>query len=196
MLFKSGGVNWIVVFLGNPGPKYANTRHNAGFMTADVLEKKTKAKLNRLRFNAMTSVVPYEGQKLLLMKPRTFMNLSGDAVGPAAAYYKVPSDRVIVVCDDTSLPQGRLRIRKKGSSGGHNGLKSIIAALGTEDFPRIRIGVGAPPPKDEGGEMIDWVLGEFKGKDAGEIAESCEKACDALLTYITQGPDRAMNKFN
>lgn len=197
MLFeKKSGVQWMLVFLGNPGKKYANTRHNVGFMTADILEKKLNVKINRIRFNALTATASLGNEKLLLLKPQTFMNLSGNAVAPAAAYYRLPPERIIVVCDDVAIAQGRLRIRKKGSSGGHNGLKSIIAALDTEEFPRIRIGVGAPARDGSENPMIDWVLGEFHGRDLEEISESCLKAAEAAMAYITEGPDRAMNKFN
>lgn len=197
MLFeKKSGVQWMLVFLGNPGKKYANTRHNVGFMTADILEKKLNVKINRIRFNALTATASLGNEKLLLLKPQTFMNLSGNAVAPAAAYYRLPPERIIVICDDVAIAQGRLRIRKKGSSGGHNGLKSIIAALDTEEFPRIRIGVGAPARDGSENPMIDWVLGEFHGRDLEEISESCLKAAEAAMAYITEGPDRAMNKFN
>lgn len=198
MLFSDkSGVKWVVVFLGNPGEKYANTRHNAGFMAADILAKELGVKINRIKFNALTAVCSFGGEKLLLVKPQTFMNLSGNSAGPAAAYYKVPPGRVIVVCDDVAIAQGRLRIRVKGSSGGHNGLKSIIAALGTEDFPRIRIGVGEPDRSAESGDpMIDWVLGELRGKDLEEVGDACGRAAKAVLSYVTEGPDRAMSKYN
>lgn len=197
MLFeKKSGVQWMLVFLGNPGKKYANTRHNVGFMTAGILEKKLNVRINRIRFNALTATASLGNEKLLLLKPQTFINLSGNAVAPAAAYYRLPPERIIVVCDDVAIAQGRLRIRKKGSSGGHNGLKSIIAALDTEEFPRIRIGVGAPARDGSENPMIDWVLGEFHGRDLEEISESCLKAAEAAMAYITEGPDRAMNKFN
>jgi len=198
MLFgDKSGVNWVIVFLGNPGEKYAGTRHNAGFMAADILAKELDVKINRLKFNALTSVCSYEGEKLLLVKPQTFMNLSGNSAGPAAAYYKVPPERVIVVCDDVAIAPGRLRIRVKGSSGGHNGLKSIIAALGTEDFPRIRIGVGEPDRSGESEDpMIDWVLGELRGKDLEEVGDACGRAAKAVLSHVTEGPDRAMSKYN
>lgn len=198
MFFKNrnSGVQWIVVFLGNPGDKYAKTRHNAGFMTAAVLEKQENQRISRLRFNALTAIVAFGGEKALLMKPQTFMNLSGNAVAPAAAFYKLPPERIIVVCDDVALPLGALRIRTKGSSGGHNGLKSIISALGTEEFPRVKIGVGEPVRSEGESAMIDWVLGELRGKEAKLMDESCENAACALRTLITEGAQHAMNKFN
>ncbi|MEG0875638.1 MAG: aminoacyl-tRNA hydrolase [Oscillospiraceae bacterium] len=188
---KMGGASWLVVFLGNPGDKYSGTRHNVGFMTADILEKRENLKISRLRFSALTATCTLGGEKVLLMKPQTYMNLSGDAVAPAAAFYKLPPERIIVVCDDVALPLGKLRIRAKGSSGGHNGLKSIISRLGTDAFPRIKIGVGAPDH-----DMIDWVLGKFYGKDADTIANSCKLAADAISSLICEGTDKAMNKFN
>ena len=149
MFFKpSGSVSWLIVFLGNPGPKYECTRHNAGFMAGDALAKKLGVSINRLRFKALTAAAEINGEKVLLMKPQTFMNLSGEAVGQAARFYKIPPERVLVVSDEISLPLGKLRVRPKGSAGGHNGLKSIIASLGSDAFPRIRIGVGAPPHPD------------------------------------------------
>ena len=165
-----GGVQWLVVFLGNPGLKYQNTRHNAGFLTADVVEK------------------------VLLMKPQTFMNNSGEAVAPAAKFYKVPPEHILVVSDEIHLQPGRLRIRTKGSAGGHNGLKSIIACLGTDAFPRIRIGVGAPPHPDY--DMPDWVLGTFRGEDKTAMDDAAVRAAEACAVYIRDGADRAMSRFN
>ena len=194
-IFKSsGGMDWIVVFLGNPGPKFADTRHNVGFMTADKCEKATGEKIIKAKFKALTAQTKLGGQSVLLMKPQTYMNLSGDAVGQAAKFYKVPAERVLVVSDDISLPTGKLRIRTKGSAGGHNGLKSIIAALGTEEFPRIKVGVGAPPHADY--DMADWVLGTFKNQDAEDMDTAVARAWDAAVTYITEGPAKAMDRFN
>ena len=191
---KSGGVSWIVVFLGNPGPKFSGTRHNVGFMTADKCEAATGAKIQKSRDKALTDRIDVAGESVLLMKPQTFMNLSGDAVGPAARFYKVPAEHVIVVSDDISLPVGKLRVRSKGSAGGHNGLKSIISALGTDAFPRVKVGVGAPPHPDY--DMIDWVLGTFKNQDAEEIDAAVGRAWEAVVCYITQGAEATMNKFN
>ena len=193
-LKKSSGVKWIVVFLGNPGRKYEFTRHNAGFMAAEACEAAESVKIDRLRFSATTAQTSVGGQGVLLMKPQTYMNLSGDAVVEAANFYKVPAERVIVVSDDVSLPEGRLRIRTKGSAGGHNGLKSIIARLGTDAFPRVKLGVGAPPHPDY--DMADWVLGAFRGEDRKIMEQAAGKAWQAVKCYITEGPDRAMNKFN
>ena len=149
MLFPSSrAVSWLVVFLGNPGLKYESTRHNAGVMTADALAKKLNLSIDRSRFRALTSVCKIGDSQVLLMKPQTYMNLSGEAVGQAARFYKIPADHILVVSDDITLPIGAIRIRTKGSAGGHNGLKNIISVLGTDEFPRIRLGVGEPPDQD------------------------------------------------
>ena len=195
MFFKpSGSVSWLIVFLGNPGPKYECTRHSAGFMAGDALAKKLGVSINRLRFKALTAAAEINGEKVLLMKPQTFMNLSGEAVGQAARFYKIPPERVLVVSDEISLPLGKLRVRPKGSAGGHNGLKSIIASLGSDAFPRIRIGVGAPPHPDY--DMADWVLSVFRNQDLEDMLAASERAAEAVTTYISNGPERAMNRFN
>lgn len=194
MFFSKGGAEWIVAFLGNPGIKYNGTRHNAGFMAADAMEKKLGVSINKMRFKALTQTVDISGKKVLLMKPQTYMNLSGDAIVQAANFYKVPPERVIVVSDETALPIGKLRIRRGGSAGGHNGLKSVIARLGTDQFPRIRLGVGDKPHPDY--DMADWVLSAFKGQDAADMELVAKKAADAVECYITEGADRAMNRFN
>ena len=195
MLFKKpGGVSWLIVFLGNPGPRYEMTRHNAGFMAADAMAKEKNVNINKARFKALTATCDIGGESVLLMKPKTFMNLSGDAVAQAARFYKIPPEHVIVVSDEISLPIGKLRIRTKGSAGGHNGLKDIIAKLGTDAFPRIRIGVGAPPHPDY--DMADWVLSSFKNQDAEDMLAAAARAAQAAQCYITQGADRAMNRFN
>ena len=195
MFFKKpGGVSWLIVFLGNPGPRYEMTRHNAGFMAADAMAKEKNVNINKARFKALTATCDIGGESVLLMKPQTFMNLSGDAVAQAARFYKIPPEHVIVVSDEISLPIGKLRIRTKGSAGGHNGLKDIIAKLGTDAFPRIRIGVGAPPHPDY--DMADWVLSSFKNQDAEDMLAAAARAAQAAQCYITQGAERAMNRFN
>ena len=195
MLFKrSGGISWLVVFLGNPGIKYEMTRHNAGFMAGDAMAKAQGAAINRSRFKALTGTCDIGGETVMLMKPQTFMNLSGEAVAQAVSFYKLAPDHVIVVSDEVALPIGKLRIRTKGSAGGHNGLKNIIARLGTDQFPRIRIGVGAAPHPDY--DMADWVLSSFKGKDAEDILAAAARAAEAVECYITKGADRAMNLYN
>ena len=194
MLFNSGGVQWIAVFLGNPGPRYSGTRHNAGFLAADELEKKLGVRIDRLRFRALTGRAVVSGQSVLLMKPQTYMNLSGEAVGQAARFFKLPPERVLVVSDEIALPPGALRVRTKGAAGGHNGLKNIIAHLGSDQFPRIRIGVGAPP--HGGAEQADWVLGVPKNEDAEAFAGAVQRAADAVCDYIENGPEHAMSHFN
>lgn len=194
LLKKSGGISWLIVFLGNPGPRYEFTRHNAGFMAAEAMAREKNLSINKLRFKSLTASCTIGGQAVLLMKPQTFMNLSGEAVRQAAAFYKVAPEHVLVISDEISLPIGKLRIRTKGSAGGHNGLKDIIVKLGTQDFPRIRIGVGAPPHPDY--DMADWVLSTFKNQDAEDMKAAALRAAQAAECYITQGPDRAMNLFN
>ena len=191
---SSGGAAWLVVFLGNPGLRYEGTRHNAGFMAADAMAKAKGVSISRAKFKALTAQCEINGENVMLMKPQTFMNLSGEAAIQAVNFYKIKPDHVIVVSDEVSLPVGRLRVRRKGSAGGHNGLKSIIAHLGTEDFPRIRIGVGAPPHPDY--DMADWVLSGFKNQDAEDMAKAAERAAEAVESYIVNGPDRTMNLFN
>lgn len=193
-LRSSGGVSWIIVFLGNPGAKYNGTRHNAGFMAADAMADELKVSINKMRFKALTATVSIGGEKVLLMKPQTYMNLSGEAVGQAVKFYKVNPDHVIVVSDEVAIPIGKLRIRKGGSAGGHNGLKNIIQHLGTDQFPRMRMGVGAAPHPDY--DMADWVLSTFKNQDAETMAELAKKVSAALQSYIIDGADRAMNKYN
>lgn len=194
LLKKSGGISWLIVFLGNPGPRYEFTRHNAGFMAAEAMAREKNLSINKLRFKSLTASCTIGGQAVLLMKPQTFMNLSGEAVRQAAAFHKVAPEHVLVISDEISLPIGKLRIRTKGSAGGHNGLKDIIAKLGTQDFPRIRIGVGAPPHPDY--DMADWVLSTFKNQDAEDMKAAALRAAQAAECYITQGPERAMNLFN
>ena len=194
MLFPSRSVSWLVVFLGNPGLRYEGTRHNAGFMTADALARKKNISINRSRFRALTASCPFGDTTALLMKPQTYMNLSGEAVDQAARFYKIPADHVLVVSDDITLPIGAMRIRTKGSAGGHNGLKNIISVLGTEEFPRIRLGVGTPPQPDY--DTVDWVLSVFRDQDAVDMAEAASRAADAVECFITQGPEKAMNLYS
>ena len=196
MFFRNntGGAEWLLVGLGNPGTQYENTRHNVGFLVADELAERQNAPIQRLKFKALTNLLTISGEKVLVMKPVTYMNLSGEAVRPAADFYKIPPDHVLVISDDTALAVGRLRIRKGGSAGGHNGLKSIIQHLGTDQFPRLRVGVGEKPHPDY--DMADWVLGKFQGEDRKAIDAAVKRAADAVECLIGEGPDRAMNKFN
>lgn len=196
MIFRksSNGVSWIVVFLGNPGDKYAATRHNVGFMTADVLSETLGVKIDRIKYKALVRRVTIGNDGVLLMKPQTYMNLSGDAVREAMNFYKVPTDHVLVISDDVSLPVGKLRVRRSGSAGGHNGLKDIIAKCGGEGFPRIKIGVGDKPHPDY--DMADWVLSGFQGDDKKAISEAVKRASSAVEVLITSGVDKAMAQFN
>jgi len=194
-IFKSsGGVGWLLVCLGNPGKQYENTRHNIGFMTADEIERRSGVKINKLRYRALTGEVRLGGERVLVMKPQTYMNLSGEAVKLAGAFYKIPPDHVIVISDDVSLPLGKLRIRANGSAGGHNGLKNIIQHLGTDAFPRIKVGVGAPEHPEH--EMVDWVIGNFTPAEKKVVAEAVGRAADAVECLIEKGVSEAQNKFN
>ena len=196
MFYKkdAGGVRWLLVCLGNPGDKYEGTRHNVGFMVADEVAERRNAPIQRLRFKALTNILTIAGEKVLVMEPITYMNLSGEAVRPAADFYRIPPDHVLVVSDDTALALGRLRIRTKGSAGGHNGLKSIIQHLGTDQFPRLRVGVGEKPHPDY--DMADWVLGKFTGEDKKTITAAVKRAADAIEFILDEGIDRGMGKFN
>ena len=197
MLFTkqpSGGADWLLVCLGNYGKKYENTRHNVGFLAADRLIEKNDLKCNRLRFKALTELIDFGGARVLLMKPQTYMNLSGEAAGEAARFYKIPPERVLVISDDVSLPLGRLRVRGNGSAGGHNGLKNIIAHLGTDQFPRVKVGVGAPPNPDY--DMIDWVIGGFSAAERKVIDAAVDRALDAAECVIAHGVTEAQNRFN
>jgi PTH1 family peptidyl-tRNA hydrolase len=193
-LKKSGGVDWLLVGLGNPGDQYENTRHNVGFMVIDELADRANVPVQKLKYRALTNTVTVGGQKVLIMKPITYMNLSGEAVRQAVDFYKVPADHVLVISDDTALAVGRLRIRKGGSAGGHNGLKNIIQQLGTDQFPRVRLGVGEKPHPDY--DLADWVLGRFQGEDKKAIDAAVKKAADAIECILSQGLDKGMNRFN
>jgi len=191
---RDKSVSWIAVFLGNPGARYENTRHNAGFMTADVIEKTTKTKINRIKFNSLTAQVTLGGQRVFLMKPQTYMNLSGGALAQAMHFYRVPLGNVVAVSDDVSLPAGKLRIRRNGSAGGHNGLKDIIEKCGGDGFPRIKIGVGGPPHEDYG--MAEWVLSKLTGEDKKLITGAAAHAAQALEMIVTGGIESAMGEYN
>lgn len=195
MLFqKKAAVDWLVVFLGNPGVRFAETRHNVGFMTAEVYEREHGVRIDRSKFKALTGRCLVGDAEVLLLKPQTFMNLSGDAVSQTMRFYKVPLERVLVVSDDVSLDVGKLRLRRNGSAGGHNGLKDIIAKCGGEGFPRIKIGVGQKPHPDY--DMAQWVLSTFKDQDAEQIRSAVQRAAQAVDAVITRGMDKAMNEYN
>ena len=189
----SGPPEYIIVGLGNPGKDYEKTRHNTGFMAMDKLAEKCGAKIDRLKYNALTAQTNFCGHSVLLMKPQTFMNLSGEAVFAAMDFYKIPIEKVIVIFDDTTLEVGKMRIRKKGSAGGHNGLKSIIGLCGSDAFPRIKIGIGKKP---DGWDLADWVLGKYSEEDLKTLDGMYENACDAAKLIMDGKTDEAMNKFN
>ena len=195
MFFKSsGGASWLLVCLGNPGEKYENTRHNVGYMVADEIGERCRSPIQKLRFKALTDVVTISGQKVLVMKPVTYMNLSGEAVRPAADFYKIPPDHVLVISDDTALAVGRLRIRRGGSAGGHNGLKNIIQHLGTDQFPRIRVGVGEKPHPDY--DLADWVLGALSPKEWETVRDLAGPCLDTLRLLLEDDLNEAMNRYN
>lgn len=195
MLFHSGGApTWLVCFLGNPGSEFSRTRHNAGWMACEILEAKLNIRTERLKFQALTAIAPFGGQQVLFMRPQTYMNLSGDAVQPAAAYYKIPADHVIVIQDDIAIAAGKLRVKRGGSDGGHNGIKSVTQRLGTADYPRIKIGVGQPSHPDY--DRIDWVIGKLTEPEEKLIRETAERAVLAAEELIARGVDSAMNKYN
>ncbi len=195
MLFsKKTGGEFLVVGLGNPGSKYWNTRHNVGFAALDALAEQLHARVDRVKFQGLTGQAELEGRKLILLKPTTYMNLSGQSVAAAAKFYKIPPEHILVMFDDISLDPGRLRVRKNGSAGGHNGVKSIISSIGSQEFPRIKIGVGAKPHPDY--DLADWVLSVFPYDQREAMAETYRRAAQAAITLITQGPDAAANLFN
>ena len=196
MLFGNGtgGVDWVLVCLGNPGEKYENTRHNVGFMVADELGERQHAPIQRLKYKALTNVFTISGQKVLVMKPVTFMNLSGEAVRQAVDFYKVAPDHVLVVSDDTALAVGRLRIRRGGSAGGQTGLKKISPQGVTHLLPGGGVGVGGKPHPDY--DMADWVLGKFQGEDKKAIDQAVKRAADAVECILAEGIDRGMSRFN
>ena len=181
MLFSANrsAPEWIICFLGNPGEQYARTRHNAGWIACSVLEDDRPIHTSRLKFHAFTDIASFGGSRVLFMRPQTYMNLSGDAVQPAAAFYHIPPSNIIVIQDDIALPPGKLRIKRGGSDGGHNGIKSITQRLGTQDYP-----------------VIDWVIGKLTDAEYKEIKDAASRAVSAAEEIISHGIDSAMNKFN
>ena len=196
MFFKKSGsnVDAIIVGLGNPGIKYAPTRHNVGFGAIDYIADKLGTDVNKLKFEGLYSLCNIKDKRVLLLKPQTFMNESGKSVGAFASFYKVSPQNVIVIFDDVSLDVGKMRIRKKGSAGGHNGIKSVIAHLSSEDFPRVKIGVGKKPHPDY--DLADWVLGALPLKDREIISENNSKVYDAVCDILNGDFEKAMGKYN
>lgn len=189
-----GKPQWLIVGLGNPGMTYENTRHNAGFMTLDALAEASHIRIDRMKFKGYCGDVTLGDQRCLLLKPNTYMNNSGEAVVEAMQFYKLDMDHVIVIYDDISLEPGKLRIRRKGSDGGHNGIKSIIALTGSQDFARIKIGVGKKPHKDY--DLAKWVLSKFSEEEMKQVQAACRNACDCLELMVSGKTDAAMNKYN
>ena len=185
---------WLIVGLGNPGREYEKTRHNVGFRALDILAETLGCRIDKLKFQGLYTQVNYGDNKLLLLKPQTFMNLSGRSVMQLSAFFKVPPQRIIVLFDDISLEPGRLRIRADGSAGGHNGIKSIIAELGSQTFPRVKIGVGAKPHPDF--DLADWVLSAFTAQEENALAVSLKNAADAALSIVDRGVPESANRYN
>ena len=191
---ETGPVSHIVVGLGNPGPKYEKTRHNAGFIAIDHIAAKLGVKVDRVKFHALVCECELGGKRVLLMKPETFMNSSGVAIGEAATFYKIPPENVLVLHDEISFDAGLFRIRRKGSAGGHNGLKSIIEHLGSDGFPRIKIGVGQKPSPDY--DLVDWVLGKFPKEAEAAIASRLDDIHSASELIVRGEIDLAMNRYS
>ena len=190
----TGNVDYIIVGLGNPGGEYEATRHNAGFIVIDMLAEECSCAVTKLKFKSLYGTAQIGDKKCILMKPQTYMNNSGEAVRDAAAFYKIPAERIIVVSDDISLDVGKLRIKRKGSDGGHNGLKSIIYQIQSDNFSRIKMGVGKKPHPEY--DLAAWVLSRFKNDEAEPLKSAAKNACDAIKLIVGEKIDMAMNKFN
>ena len=193
-MFGKCNENWLIVGLGNPGKDYEKTRHNCGFRAIDILAQQLGCKIDKGKFQGLYGQVTKNGKKLFLLKPQTYMNLSGKSVLQLSAYYNIPPQRIIVMFDDISLAPGRLRIRAEGSAGGHNGIKSIIQELGSQDFPRVKIGVGAKPHAEQ--DLADWVLSGFSASEEKLLEPALEKAGEAALCIIERGISDAANRYN
>ena len=190
----SSPIGWMIVGLGNPGEEYRNTRHNAGFLTVDAFADSLGVHIDRMKFHALTTEVTVGENRVLLLKPMTYMNESGVAVSEAASFYKIPSDHILVISDDISLAPGKLRLRRKGSAGGQKGLKSIIGHLGTEDFPRLRMGVGAKPHPDF--DLADWVLSNFSKAETESLNSAIECAGKGIRLILDSKFDDAVQLCN
>ena len=186
--------SWLIVGLGNPGKEYEKTRHNCGWRAIDLLAEKLGCRIDKAKFQGQYCQVNYQGSKLFLLKPLTYMNLSGRSVVQLSAYFNIPPQRIIVLFDDISLEPGRLRVRSDGSAGGHNGIKSIIAELGSQDFPRVKIGVGAKAHKEQ--DLADWVLSSFSANEEKDLSSALQRAADAALCIIDHGVPEAANRYN
>lgn len=191
---SGGSFDLMIVGLGNPGKQYETTRHNAGFICIDLLAEKHGIKITKLKFKALMGDGRINGRRCLLLKPQTYMNLSGEAVKEAADFYKIPPEKIVVICDDISLEPGKIRIRRKGSAGGQNGMKNIISHLGTDNFPRIKVGVGAKPNPEY--DLADWVLSRFSNSEAKLIKEASDKVIGAVEYMAEDKIDKAMSDYN
>lgn len=185
---------YLIVGLGNPGKNYEKTRHNVGFRVLDALAKDANVKLTRLRFRGLSATAQLGGKNVMLIEPQTMMNASGLCVEPAAAFYKIPPQKIIIVSDEVALPVGKIRVREGGSAGGHNGLKSVIHALGSEAFIRVRVGVGQKPHPDM--DLADWVLGTFSAQEAAALKPALENAAAAVADAVQYGAEHAASEFN
>lgn len=194
MFKKDTSENWLIVGLGNPGREYEKTRHNAGFRCLDKIAEDLNVKVDKLKYQGLYCQTSYKGKKLFLLKPQTYMNLSGRSVLQLSAYFNIPPQRIIVLFDDISLEPGRLRVRANGSAGGHNGIKSIIQEVGSQEFPRVKIGVGAKPHPEF--ELADWVLSTFSSLEEKALAVSLENAAKAALYIIDHGIPETANRYN
>lgn len=194
MFGKKDEQNWLIVGLGNPGSEYAKTRHNCGFRALDILAQKLGCRVDKGKFQGLYNQVTYGDKKLYLLKPQTYMNLSGQSVKQLAAFFHIPPRQIIVMYDDISLDPGRLRIRADGSAGGHNGIKSIISCIGGQDFPRVKIGVGAKPHPDY--DLANWVLSTFSAAEEKDLASALERAADAALSIVDRGVPETANRYN
>ena len=186
--------SWLVVGLGNPGKDYERTRHNCGFRAIDILAEKLACKIDMSKFQGLYGQTTANGKKIFLPKPQTYMNLSGRSILQLSSYFSIPPQRIIVMFDDISLAPGRLRVRASGSAGGHNGIKSIISELGNQDFPRVKIGVGAKPHPDQ--DLADWVLSGFSAAEEKALQPALENAAEAALAIISNGVQNAANQYN
>jgi len=193
-MFRKTDESWLIVGLGNPGKDYARTRHNCGFRAIDILAGSLGCKVDKGKFQGLYGQVIRGGRKLFLLKPQTFMNLSGRSVLQLSAYYNIPPQRIIVIFDDISLEPGRLRIRGNGSAGGHNGIKSIIGELGSQDFPRVKVGVGGKPHPEQ--DLADWVLSPFSAAEEKLLQPALENAAEAALMIIEKGIEQASCRYN
>lgn len=194
MLFGNKKETWLIVGLGNPGGSYEKTRHNCGFRAIDLLARALDCRMDKGKFQGLWGQADYQGRRLLLLKPQTYMNLSGASVLQMSAYFHVPPQRIIVMFDDISLEPGRLRVRADGSAGGHNGIKSIIAQLGSQEFPRVKIGVGAKPHPDY--DLADWVLSTFSASEEKALRSALENAGKAALCIVERGVAESANRYN